>query len=67
MLQHPGFQVLDMVQALEMESGEAMQTTRCPIRIDQRTLRSARPAPQLGAHNGDILRELGLAPVEQTA
>jgi CoA:oxalate CoA-transferase len=67
LLQHPGFQVLDMVQDLEMESGPALHTTRCPIRIDQRTLRSPRPAPQLGAHNGEILRELGLAPVDTTA
>jgi CoA:oxalate CoA-transferase len=67
LMEHPGFQALDMVQTLEMESGPAMHTTRCPIRIDQRRLRSSRPAPQLGAHNEEILRELALARVEATA
>lgn len=67
LMEHAGFLALDMVQTLEMESGPAMRTTRCPIRIDERRLRSARPAPQLGAHNEEILRELGLAPVEVAA
>ena len=64
LLEHPGFQALDMVQTLDMDSGPAMQTTRCPIRIDERLLRSARPAPALGAHTDEILRELGLAKME---
>jgi crotonobetainyl-CoA:carnitine CoA-transferase CaiB-like acyl-CoA transferase len=67
LMEHPGFQALDMVQTLEMESGPAMQTTRCPIRIDERLLRSARPAPALGAHTDEILRELGLAHAELPA
>jgi crotonobetainyl-CoA:carnitine CoA-transferase CaiB-like acyl-CoA transferase len=67
LMEHPGFQVLDMVQTLEMGSGPAMRTTRCPIRIDHQKLRSARPAPALGAHNEEILRELGLATAELQA
>lgn len=64
LLEHGGFQVLDMVQSLEMEDGQSLRTTRCPIRIDEQLLRSSRPAPMLGAHNAEILRELGLAKKE---
>ena len=67
LMEHPGFQALDMVQTLDMECGPAMQTTRCPIRIDEHLLRSARPAPALGAHTNEIMRELGLTPSELQA
>jgi crotonobetainyl-CoA:carnitine CoA-transferase CaiB-like acyl-CoA transferase len=65
--QHPGFAAVDMVQSLET-SGQAMKTTRCPIRVDRQVLRHARPAPAIGEHTKEILDELGLAPaVENNA
>jgi crotonobetainyl-CoA:carnitine CoA-transferase CaiB-like acyl-CoA transferase len=64
LLEHPGFAVLDMVQPL---SGRAagMKTTRCPLRIDRQVLRSPRPAPAIGEHTQEILRELGLGPARE--
>jgi len=58
LLSHPGFQALDLVQEIESRSGATMQTTRCPIRIDGRILKSRRGAPALGADTqaiGDML------------
>jgi crotonobetainyl-CoA:carnitine CoA-transferase CaiB-like acyl-CoA transferase len=67
LVQHPGFAAADMVQSLET-GGQAMKTTRCPIRVDRQVLRHARPAPAIGEHTREIIEELGLAPaVEQDA
>ncbi|MEJ5992705.1 CaiB/BaiF CoA-transferase family protein [Ramlibacter sp. PS3R-8] len=64
--QHPGFAAVDMVQSLDT-GGQAMKTTRCPIRVDRQVLRHARPAPSIGQHTQEILEELGLSPaVEKT-
>ncbi|MBJ7604494.1 MAG: CoA transferase [Candidatus Dormibacteraeota bacterium] len=49
LLSHDGFKALDMLQGLEHDSTSIM-TTRCPIRIDGKTLTSARPGPRLGEH-----------------
>ncbi|NPC58360.1 CaiB/BaiF CoA transferase family protein [Caenimonas soli] len=58
---HPAFAALEMVQPLG-EGAAAMQTTRCPLRIDRQVLRNPRPAPALGQHTQEIIEELGLAP-----
>jgi crotonobetainyl-CoA:carnitine CoA-transferase CaiB-like acyl-CoA transferase len=42
-----------------------MKTTRCPLRIDRQVLRSPRPAPAIGEHTQEILRELGLGPARE--
>ena len=66
-----GFQVLDLLQeigiksqgvgvesqAVGAESTNSLQTTRCPIRIDGRILKSARGAPVLGEHTKEIMNE----------
>jgi crotonobetainyl-CoA:carnitine CoA-transferase CaiB-like acyl-CoA transferase len=51
------FRALDMVQDIVCRGGSALRTTRCPIRIDGEVLKSARPAPAVGEHTADILRE----------
>jgi CoA:oxalate CoA-transferase len=51
---HPGFHALDAVQTIRAPGGDAMRTTRCPIRIDGAILRSDRAAPRLGADTAAI-------------
>ena len=57
---HPAFAALQMTQTIHAASGAALQTTRCPIRLDGRRLTSAQGAPRLGAHTEAIAAELGL-------
>lgn len=51
------YRVLDMEQSILM-NGKEMITTRCPIRINGKTFRSALAAPELGAQQESILNEL---------
>ncbi|NUO74342.1 MAG: CoA transferase [Frateuria sp.] len=66
LLEHPGFAAIGMVQSLD-NGGTAMKTTRCPLRIDRQVLRHARPAPAIGEHTQEIVRELGLQPTKEIA
>lgn len=56
LLEHDGFRAIAMTQQL-VRDGLDLTTTRSPIRIDGRQLRSDRPAPRLGEH-GDALRAI---------
>ncbi|HLJ70970.1 MAG TPA: CaiB/BaiF CoA-transferase family protein [Roseiarcus sp.] len=58
---HPGFAALDAVQEVASSGGETMRTTRCPIQVDGRTLKSKRGAPRLGEHTQEVLAQFGLA------
>mgnify|MGYP001794733027 CR=1 FL=1 len=49
-----GFQVLNMLQEVEMSDGYHFQTTRCPIRFDDQILTSAKGSPKLGEHTAQI-------------
>lgn len=51
LVQHEGFKALDMIQDVYTNSGERVRTTRCPIRLDGRVLRSAKGAPKIGEDN----------------
>jgi len=51
LVQHEGFKALDMVQDVFTNTGAKVRTTRCPIRMDGRTLRSAKGAPKIGEDN----------------
>lgn len=46
-----GFQALNMLQTLQLQSGKTLQTTRCPIKIDGKLFTSTLGAPPLGAQN----------------
>ena len=45
------YQLLEFEQVVEVTSGETYKTTRCPIRLDGKILKSAAGAPSLGEHN----------------
>jgi crotonobetainyl-CoA:carnitine CoA-transferase CaiB-like acyl-CoA transferase len=60
LIEHEAFQVLEMTQTVSRPNGAALQTTRCPIRIDGARLISSRGAPKVGEHNDEIAREFGL-------
>ena len=51
------FQAIDMVQEVACRGGSRLRTTRCPIRIDGEVFKSAKPAPSIGEHTAQILRE----------
>ena len=60
LLAHEGFAVLGMTQRVSRANGAALETTRCPIRIDGALLSSPVGAPAIGEHNASIRKEFGL-------
>lgn len=60
LLQHEGFIVLDMIQEVRRKNGESLRTTRCPIRIDGETYKSAKGSPKTGEHTEALKREFQL-------
>jgi len=61
LLDHEGFQVLQMTQEVRRSNGASLTTTRCPIRIDGELLLSEKGSPTIGEHNAKIEAD-GLAP-----
>lgn len=57
----PFFRAVDMTQETRSGAGAATRATCCPIRIDGRRLKSATPAPALGAHTAEVVAEFGAA------
>jgi CoA:oxalate CoA-transferase len=60
LMQHGGFQAIDMVQTVKTSLGTELRTTRCPIRINQTVHKSSRGAPRVGEHTDAIQREFRL-------
>jgi CoA:oxalate CoA-transferase len=54
------FREIDMVQTLTDGRGIEVLTTRCPIRLDRRILKSPQLAPRVGQHTQAIQKEFGL-------
>jgi crotonobetainyl-CoA:carnitine CoA-transferase CaiB-like acyl-CoA transferase len=57
LMEQPAYQSLDMELNLRPEDGTEITTTRCPIRIDDKLLKSSVAAPELGNANRDYLEE----------
>jgi crotonobetainyl-CoA:carnitine CoA-transferase CaiB-like acyl-CoA transferase len=58
--EHDAFKALDMVQRVARSNGAALDTTRCPIRVDGELLTSALGAPGVGEHSAQLAEEFGL-------
>lgn len=54
-----GYKVLEMEQQVSIGNG-FLKTTRCPIRVDEQLLKSAKGAPGLGEHTAAIQKEFDL-------
>ncbi len=57
LMRHPAFLSLDMLQEVRLTTGTSLRTTRCPIRIDGRVLKSPVGSPQIGEHNALMLED----------
>jgi CoA:oxalate CoA-transferase len=57
LMQHEGFQVLEMIQEIKRNAETTLKTTRCPIRIDGEVLTSDRGAPRLGQDTDRLAHE----------
>ena len=55
-----GYKVLDMEIVVKTSNGLAVTTTRCPVRVDGKILRSEKGAPLLGEHNELLEQEFEL-------
>lgn len=53
-----GFAALDPVQTIRTAAGSEARTTRCPIRLDGRTLQNPQAAPRLGADTASVFGSL---------
>ncbi|WP_078086130.1 CaiB/BaiF CoA transferase family protein [Microbulbifer mangrovi] len=58
LMNHDGFNSLDILQQIPLEGGGKLTTSRCPIRIDESILWGNKPAPKLGQHRNAILQEI---------
>ena len=55
---HEAGKSLEMIQTVNSNPARALQTTRCPIRIDGELLLSPKSAPRIGEHNQQITEEI---------
>ena len=61
LLQHEGFEVIDMVQEVARSETVKLDTLRCPIRIDGQILKNPKGAPRIGEDTGSIMAEFAIS------
>ncbi|HVW58915.1 MAG TPA: CoA transferase [Puia sp.] len=57
LMEEEGYRSLEMEQVIDAGEGHSITTTRCPIRVDGRRLKSGKAAPSLGQDRERIVRE----------
>jgi crotonobetainyl-CoA:carnitine CoA-transferase CaiB-like acyl-CoA transferase len=62
--EHPQIKARGMVKEIEHPRLGRMKVARNPVLLDRDGPEVSRPAPMLGEHSGEILRELGCAPAQ---
>jgi crotonobetainyl-CoA:carnitine CoA-transferase CaiB-like acyl-CoA transferase len=67
LMQHEGFHALDLIQEVSRSETVSLCTTRCPIRIDGKVLKSSAGAPRLGQQTESIMKEFSLNEALQAA
>jgi len=60
LLDHNGFEALQMSQEVETTEGETIKTTRCPIRIDGKRLFNSKAAPKVGEDKRKVTEDFNL-------
>lgn len=65
LVQQDGYKILDMEITVKTSNGLSVTTTRCPIRVDGKSLISDKGAPQLGEHNIVIDKQFELEKIFQ--
>ena len=60
LMEHEGFQTIDMVQEVARSETVKLDTTRCPIRIDGEIYKSRKGAPRIGEDNQKIRQDFAL-------
>lgn len=60
LVEHPQFELLQVVQEVETGNGTTYRTTACPIRVDGQKLTSRLGSNALGEHNTRIDEDYGL-------
>ena len=61
LLQHEGFEVIDMIQEVARSETVKLDTLRCPIRIDGQILKNPKGAPRIGEDTGSIMAEFAIS------
>ncbi len=60
LLNHDAYKVLGMDQKIRLHTGEAIHTTRCPIRLNDEKLYASKGAPKVGQDTEAIIEEFKL-------